>query len=297
MKNILIVIVFFFQIKTFCQEKSYHNYYWNQQENYEAIIGVKNCYIRENPSINAQLLDSLQIGKPIKILKSTDNDLKIKGLNVSWVQIEYVTSLGTIAKGFLWKGFVAVGFYKDAKYTYLTTIDKVEKKLEPDNYEVNQFSISVKIIDENNSILGQKTIQKTIAESYYFQNKTIGNLGLKNLHNIYRISFSGEACGIPTIYYYFGWTGNEFIELPDKYEVGDAGMYYHSEDFVFPKEKGGKPNLIIKQVQDAVNDDETGEKETYIFEITKHTETYLWDGHKAIFVSKSKPKKFKRKEN
>jgi len=59
------------------------------------------------------------------------------------------------------------------------------------------------------------------------------------LNAIYRISFSGEACGIPTLHYYFGWNEKEFLELPEKYDVGDAGVYYHTEEFVFPKEKGG----------------------------------------------------------
>jgi hypothetical protein len=297
MKNILFALLFFVQLNTFSQERSLHNYYWNEYDSYEAIIGAKNCYVRENPSINAKLIDSLQIGKPIKVIKSTENDLEIKGLNVSWVEVEYQTSLGTITKGFLWKGFVAVGFHKEGNYIYLTTIDKVEKKLESENYEVDNFSITVKLLDEKNVIIGQKTTKKAIGDSRYFENKTIGSLGLKELKNIYRISFSGEACGIPSFYYYFGWNGKEFLKLPEKYDVGDAGVFYHSENFIFPKEVGGKPNLILKQVQEAVNDDESGEKNTYVFDVTKHSETYKWDGQKAVFVSKSKPKKFKRKEN
>ena len=44
----------------------------------------------------------LQIGKPIKVLQSTENDLAIKGLKVSWVEIEYQNNLGTITTGYLW---------------------------------------------------------------------------------------------------------------------------------------------------------------------------------------------------
>lgn len=297
MKNIFIIILLLFQLKTYSQERSSHNYYWNEYDSYEAIIGVKNCYVREKPSINANLIDSLQIGKPIKVVKSTEDELEMKGLKVSWVEIEYQTSLGTTAKGFLWKGFVAVGYHNEGNYIYLTTIDRVEKKLESENYQVDNFSITVKILDERNEIIGQKTTKKAIGDSHYFQNKTIGSLGLKELKNIYRISFSGEACGVPSFFYYFGWNGKEFIELPEKYEVGDAGVFYHSENFIFPKEVGGKPNLIIKTIEEAENDDETGDNNTYVFDVTKQTENYKWNGKKAVFVSKSKPKKFKRKEN
>lgn len=296
MKKFFISFFVMFFICSFSQERSLHNYYWNEYDSYEAIIGAKNCYVRENPSINAKLIDSLQIGKPIKVIKSTENDLEIKGLKVSWVEVEYLTSLGTITKGFLWKGFVAVGFHKEGNYTYLTTIDKVEKKLESENYEVDNFSITVKLLDESNVIIGQKTTKKAIGDSRYFENKTIGSLGLKELKNIYRISFSGEACGIPSFYYYFGWNSKEFIELPEKYEVGDAGAFYHSENFIFPSEVGGKPDFILKNIEEAVNDDETGEKNTFVFDVTKHTEIYKWNGQKAVFVSKTKTKKFKRKD-
>ena len=81
----------------------------------------------------------------------------------------------------MWKGFVTFEFHKEGNYTYLTTIDKVEKKLESENYEVDNFSITLKLLDETNVIIGQKTNKKAIGDSSYFENKTIGSLGLKGL--------------------------------------------------------------------------------------------------------------------
>lgn len=112
MKNIFILVLFFVQLNTYSQERSLHNYYWNEYDSFEAVIGAKNCYVRENPSINAKLIDSLQIGKPIKVIKSTENELEIKGLKVSWVEVEYQTSLGTIAKGFCGKDLLLLVFIK-----------------------------------------------------------------------------------------------------------------------------------------------------------------------------------------
>jgi hypothetical protein len=288
MKYILIFLFCISTLQSFSQESSAHNYYWNGGENYEAMIAANNCYVRENPSFTAILLDSLQVGKEIKVIKSTTNDLKIKGINVSWVEIEYKNKVGILSKGFLWKGFLAVGFTKKEKNTYLTSIDKIETKTEN---EIPYFSISVKIMDTNNLVLDQKTIQKNITESAYFEGKAIGDLGLKNLQDIYRISFNGEACAIPSLFYYFGWNGNKLILLPEKYTVGDGGVFYHTENFIFPKEKGGKPDLIIKQIEEATSTDENGE----VFNVTEHTEIYTWDGEKATFLRKEKSKKYKKK--
>ncbi len=290
MKHILIFLLSISALRSFSQESSYHNYYWNGGENYEAMVAATNCYIRETPSLNGILLDSLQVGKEIKVIKSTTNDLKIKGINVSWVEIEYTNKDSIVSKGFLWKGFLAVGFTKKGKNIYLTAIEKIEIKKEKD-FEMPYFSIVVKILDNNNLIIDQKNIQKNITESAYFEGKAIGDFGLKNLQDIYRISFNGEACAIPSLFYYFGWNGKKLILLPEKYSVGDAGVFYHTENFVFPKEEGGKPNLIIKQIEEATSTDQNAE----IFNITEHSEMYTWDGEKATFLRKEKSKKYKKK--
>ena len=279
----------------FSQEIPSENYFWEfnylNENGMEAIIGVKNCYIRQEASSNSQLLDSLQIGNKIKVIKNTNETLNIKGLNLSWVEIEYYKN-NQIKTGFLWKGFIAVGNSTKGNTTFLTTIDsKYSKKVQRDDYEYEGdfYKISVKGINSENQIISEKSFAKQLSESHFFQNSAISSWGLKDLNSIYRISFSGEACGIPTLYYYFGWNEKEFLLLPEKYDVGDAGVFYHTEEFIFPKEKGGQPNTIIKNITEAENTDDTSEK--YTFLVTKSIEYYSWDGknHKHIKTEKLKP--------
>lgn len=291
MKKIFLFLVFSNFI--FSQKIPSENYFWSFQYEgkTEAIIGVKNCYIREDATSNSQLLDSLQIGNKIKILKNTEEYLNIKGLNLSWIEIEYYKN-NQIKTGFLWKGFIAVGSTTKGNTTFLTTIDsKYSKKVQQDDYEYNGdfYKISIKAIDGENQIIGGKSFSKQISESHYFQNSVISNWGLKDLNSIYRISFSGEACGIPTYHFYFGWNGKEFLELPEKLDVGDAGVYYHSEDFIFPKEKGGQANTIIKEIVESENIDP--ESDDYIFKVSKEIEYYSWDGknYKLLKTKKLKP--------
>jgi len=143
-------------------------------------------------------------------------------------------------------------------------------------------------------VLGQKTIQESLGESTYFQNKALGGLGLTNVVDIYRISFDGEACGVASLYYYFAWNGTKMIQLPSKFAVGDAGIYYHTEDFIFPKEKGGMPDSILKVFKEAQSQDE--EAIHPIFDVQEWQEIYKWDGEKAVFFQKSKVKKYRKKE-
>lgn len=283
----------------FSQEIPSENYFWflSYADKTEGIIGAKNCYIREEATINSTLLDSLQIGTSIKILNKTEAYLNIKGLNLSWIEIEYQKNNQT-KTGFVWKGFIALGNSKKGSITFLTTIDsKYNKKVKNDNheYEAEFYKISIKTINSENQIIGEKSFSEQLSESVFFQNSAISSWGLKNLDAIYRISFSGEACGIPTLYYYFGWNGKDFLTLPQKYGVGDAGAYYHNEEFIFPNEKGGQSNTIIKNIVEGENTDEN--LEGYTFLVKKSTEYYSWDGKNFKLIKTKKLKPYIEKEN
>lgn len=294
-----IIFLFLFTNLIFSQEIASENYFWsfNYEGKTEEIIGVKNCYVRQDSTTNSQLLDSLQIGTKIKVLKNTTENLTIKGLNLSWVEIEYSKN-NQIKTGFLWKGFIAVGNATKGNTTFLTTIDsKYSKKVQEDDYEYERdfYKISVKAINSENQIISEKSFSKELTESHFFQNSAISSWGLKDLNSIYRISFSGEACGIPTLYYYFGWNEKEFLLLPEKYDMGDAGVFYHSEEFIFPKEKGGQTNTIIKTIKEAENTDENSN--TYDFLVTKTTEYYSWDGKNFKLIKTKKLKPYIEKED
>ena len=65
-------------------------------------------------------------------------------------------------------------------------------------------------------------------------------------------------------------------------EVGDAGVFYHTETLLFPKEKGGQPGKIIKLSEEGEADEEKVDKKGEpIFKVKKSREVYLWDGASA----------------
>lgn len=301
MKKFILFLLFsnfiFSQVIDIPSENFFWGFNYGNANKIDAIIGAKKCYVRQDSTSNSQLLDSLQIGNKIKILKNTNENLNIKGLNLSWVEIEYSKN-NEIKTGFLWKGFIAVGSATKGNTTFLTTIDaKFNKKVQRDDYEYDGdfLRISIKAINAENKILNEKSFTKELSESHFFQNSAISSWGLKDLNSIYRISFSGEACGIPTLHYYFGWNENEFVELPEKYDVGDAGAFYHTEEFIFPKEKGGQPNTIIKNITEAENTDDNSEN--YTFLVTKSIEYYSWDGKNFKHIKTKKLKPYLEKED
>ena len=288
-----IVFFLFYTNLIFSQELSSENFYWPfyHSQNIESVIGVKKCYIRQEPSLNGKLLDSLSIGYKVNVLENTTKTTTINGLNLSWVEIEYIYN-SEIKKGFLWKGCLALGVSKRNGVVFLTTIDsKFTKKIKEGGFEYNPHfcNISVKAVNQNYQLLDTFTIAKQLDESMFFENSTINGWGLKNVNSIYRISLSGEACGIPTYHYYFGWTGKKILLLPQKYQVGDAGIFYHTEEFIFPNEKKGEQNTIIKQIIEAEIIDENIADNKFL--VKKELEYYSWNGmtFKLIKTKKIKP--------
>ena len=290
MKKVLFFLLMMFVTLSYSQDEYNHNYYWNLQDNTKAMVGFPTCYVRKSPNASSIVLDSLQLGSEVMVKKTSESLYKLKGINVSWVEIEYKNKSGETKFGCVWKGLLALNYVKNSSFTYLTTIDKIEK-IKSQEYFNENFFITVKILDKENQLLGENTIKKCLSESSYFENKTIGHLGLSKLQNIYRISFSGESCGVPTFDYYFGWNGKKFQPLPEKMNVGDADVFYHSEEFVFPSEKGGKANMIVKKIEQA----ELIEESNGIYNMTNEEEYYKWNGEKAILINKSKIRKSKKK--
>ncbi len=303
MKKIILFLLFL--NFAFSQEIPSENYFWQYdykpKNGIDAVIGVKNCYVRKDSTANSQLLDSLQIGCKIKVIKNTNTYLNIKGLNLSWAEIEYLKN-NQIKTGFVWKGFIAVGSTTKGNTTFLTTINsKYRKKIQEKDIEFDAefYRISVKAIDNKNQIIAEKSIDKQLSESNFFYNSTVGSWGLKNISEVYRISFSGEACGIPTFNYYFGWNGKSFQLFPEKYDVGDGGVFYHNEEFIFPKEKNGLANTLIKIITEAENNDENSDDntESYTFLVTKSREYYSWDGKNFKLIKTIKMKPYLQKED
>jgi hypothetical protein len=290
MKKLFIVLFMVFVTLSYSQDDYNHNYYWNFQDNTKAIVGFSKCYVRESSNIKSVILDSLQLGTEVMVKSTSESLYKIKGINVSWVDIEYKNQAGKTKKGFVWKGLLALNYVKNGSFIYLTTIDKIEK-IKFQEYFNENFLITAKILDTDNHLLDENSINKYLSESSYFENKTIGNIGLSQLQNIYRISFSGESCGVPTFHYYFGWNGNKLLILPEKMNVGDADVYYHSEEFVFPTEKGGKPEMILKKIEEA----ELIEDTDHLYNMINKEEYYKWNGEKATLINKSKARKTKKK--
>ncbi|MCP9750444.1 hypothetical protein [Ferruginibacter sp. HRS2-29] len=282
--SFLLVFFFAFAITASAQTKDNKEYNaWYVQKDSAYTIFAKKAMIRAEPSLKGQLIDSLYAGASIIIHEQTTEFAEVKSIYAPWVKVSYQQN-GQQKSGYLWLGSVAL---KNAVYNnvnFVFGIERLEKDAKRSDAEYSFYTYVVQLKAISSDTLADVKEWKVDGGEFasYIQMLLLGNTKLDNLQNVVRISAGGEACGIPTNYFYYGWTGQKLLPLPGKYSVGDADVFYHSETLLFPHEKGGQPNKIIKLIEEEETLEEATETKKAKVKKMNAKEVYVWNGVKAI---------------
>ncbi|WP_326982559.1 SH3 domain-containing protein [Chryseobacterium sp. MYb264] len=273
----LFTVLFLFIVQIFSaqeEEIEYANGIFNFQENKTQKIFTDGTRIRQSPNVNAQILDSLQTNQLVLILKQDETILKLGERRANWYKISYQKDDKT-SEGYVWGGNLCVGYRNKNGYDFLFGLTKTINKKDKQYPEINiqQNIASVKVV-EGNTLLDEVSFETGSAESLSYGTFTIeSNHKLQNVELTLKAMVSGEACGIASYDQYVLFKDKKLITLPQLMNVGDADIYYHSEEFVFPNDKGGIPNAFIFKMEEMEKDDHDREKKK------KASKIYLWDGN------------------
>ncbi|MFC7345885.1 SH3 domain-containing protein [Chryseobacterium zhengzhouense] len=273
----LFTVLFLLIVQIFsAQEEDYEyaNGVFHFEENKTQKIFTDWTRIRQSPNTNAQILDSLQTNQPILILKQDETILKLGERRANWYKISYQKGDKT-SEGYVWGGNLAVGYRNKNGYDFLFGLTKTVNKKDKQYPEINiQQNIAAIKVMEGNTLIDEVPFETGSAESLSFGTFTIeSNHKLQNVELTLKATVSGEACGIPSYDQYVLFKDKKLIVLPQLMNVGDADVYYHSEEFVFPNDKGGIPNAFIFKMEEMEKDDRDREKKK------RASKTYLWDGN------------------
>ncbi|WFB67257.1 SH3 domain-containing protein [Chryseobacterium sp. WX] len=265
----LLILQFF----TAQENEVYADDIFSFEENKTQKIFTDWTRVRLDPGVNAQIVDSLQVNQQVMILKKENAVLKLGERNANWYKISYQKGENTL-EGYIWGGNICVGYRNKNGYDFLFGLSKtIDRK----NKEINEI--------EKQNIAGIKVLEgNTLIDEVYFdtgrgEELSSAAFNIESNHKLQNVEFtlkamvSGEACGIASYDQYVLFKGKKLIALPQLTNVGDAGVFYHSEEFIFPNDKGGIPNAFILKVEDMEVDERDREKKKHSFR------TYLWNGN------------------
>lgn len=281
-KSLIVLCLCAFFFKTIAQEEEGVSYAsiakWEMGE---AFTLVSEANVREKPNTQSPVLTQLAIGTPIKIEKVTTDSFTVNGFRAPWCQIAYENGK---KKGYLWGGFIA------------TVVLPMRET--GDDTEGVVFLGGVGAWDAKKS---RMTMQLRAAKNGKELSKiefiTPGDLsynctlkkefegGLKKVSKVLTFTTGYEACGYP-------WGDNLIFFTKDKKlvrplateSVSDGGVFYASESYILPSDKGGISNHIIVTEDNADMIEKGGDLETVNqkYKITVHK----WDGVKLVKATK-----------
>ena len=255
------------------EDYEYANGVFHFEENKTQKIFTDFTRIRQTPNVNAQILDSLQTNQQILILKQDETILKLGERRANWYKISYQKGDKT-SEGYVWGGNLCVGYRTKNGYDFLFGLTKTINKKDKEYPEIviKQNIASIKMV-EGNTLIDEVSFDTGSAESLSYGTFNIeSNHKLKNVEFTLKAMVSGEACGIASYDQYVLVKDKKMIVLPQLMNVGDADVYYHSEQFVFPNDKGGIPDAFIFKMEEMEKDEKEREKKK------NASKTYLWNG-------------------
>ncbi|WP_250252961.1 SH3 domain-containing protein [Chryseobacterium sp. Marseille-Q3244] len=268
--------LFLLMIQLFVAQENgvYADGVFNFTENKNHKIFTDWTRVRKEPDVNAQMLDSLQSNQQVMILKKEEAVpvLQLGERRANWYKISYQKGDVT-SEGYVWGGNLCIGYRNKNGYDFLFGLSKtVDRKIKDLNEPNKQNIAGIKVMEGN-----------TLIDEVYFdtgkgEELSTASFSIESNHKLHEVEFtlkamvSGEACGIGTYDQYVLYKDKKLIALPQLMNIGDAGAYYHSEEYVFPNDKGGIPNAFILKIEDMETDDKDREKKK------RSSKTYLWNG-------------------
>ncbi|WP_426480588.1 SH3 domain-containing protein [Chryseobacterium sp. R2ACT005] len=242
------------------------------EENKTQKIFTDWTRVRLYPGVNTQMVDSLQTNQQVMILKKEETVLKLGERAANWYKISYQKG-ENILEGYIWGGNLCVGYRNKNGYDFLFGLSKtIDRKNKESNETEKQNIAGIKVMEGN-----------TLIDEVYFdtgrgEELSSAAFNIESSHKLQNVEFtlkamvSGEACGIASYDQYVLFKDKKLITLPQLMNVGDAGAFYHSEEYVFPNDKGGISNAFILKVEDMEVDEKDREKKK------SSSKTYLWNG-------------------
>ncbi|MDC8099181.1 SH3 domain-containing protein [Chryseobacterium rhizosphaerae] len=243
------------------------------EENKSQKIFTDWTRIRKEPNVKSQVIDSLQTNQQVLILKKEETILRLGERGANWYRISYQKGDVT-SEGYVWGGNLSVGYRNKNGYDFLFGLSKTVDRKNKEVTTLEKQNIAGIKVMEGNMLVDEVYFDTGKGEELSYATFNIeSNHKLQNVELTLKALISGEACGIASYDQYVLFKDKKLIALPQLMNVGDADVFYHSEQYIFPNDKGGIPDAFIFKVEEMEKDDKDREKKK------RSSKTYLWNGN------------------
>lgn len=275
MKNLLVLISLFAVFtKFYAQEEetisteAYHFESWTRdwiEPLKEAVVFADACKLRSKPSSGSEMLAKLLIGDKVKILKVSDIDTTINGIESKWIEVESGKK-----KGYVWGGLLTNQALKISDTT--SAVWGISKVIRSGDTLIEYYA-SIRIFS-------RKQVRKQVEfhvsygdQPAYGELIMIKNPLLQGVEHVFIYSTLSESCGVSWSQHYLVETEKEISYLDAGYGSSDGGIYYSSIDYVFPTKEKEKNYMIPYHRKPDEN------QVLKIIDVGEYDENCIWTEH------------------
>lgn len=247
---------------------------------------VTDANFREKPGTDSKVLAKLRIGTPVKMLTVTEQLYTQRGVTLPWVKVEAALSGSKPMQGFLWGGFLALAHIHtpDEEYVpnrgvlYLTGVSAYDSTK-------HEISVQVRAAKEGKEIA--KTEFTTMGDLSYYPSFGVDYSPFEGVKALLFVNYYYPACGYASGDNLLFWKENdELMRVLETSSVSDGGVFYSSEQYVLPTDKGGIGNHVVV-VKDEAEFEEKG-NDMVMSKQTYQVTVYKWNGKKLAKVKSLK---------
>lgn len=211
--------------------------------------------LREEPNSTSKVLKTLAIGTAIEITAKTNETMVYEGETVNWYKVKY-----NDMTGYVLRSLIAIEYQEYGSTKYLFNTAKIG--------DINKLKVRVLTAD------GKLIDQKYSLNNESFEIDIDGSKGLDGVQEIIFIDYYADACGIDGGGIYLFYDGQNLIKAAEIQQVADGGVFWYSEEIIFPDDDETLKNKI-RYTRDAgeLVDEETNQIESSVF-----SREYEWTG-------------------
>ncbi len=229
--------------------------------------------VREEPSINADVVATLTIGDPMEVVEKAETQYTLNDYTTYWYRVAFEDE-GEIREGYIWGGLISIVSLP------LNTFDE---------HNLDIFVFGITGFDEEQGYTGEARIAKNgiitskvsfdimshggiegSGYSHTISGMALDGAGFSQLDNIFVLSFLYEACGVPSGDILLFYNGTDISYGACGISISEADVFSQTFEFYFPYEIEGSPDyLIYVESSDEYYDDTPPENTVKL---------YRWDG-------------------
>ena len=206
---------------------------------------VSDANLREKPNTSSTVVTKLPIATSVEILSVTTDSFMLRGVKLPWVQVQTKTAGKPSQKGFLWGGFLALACIQTPVEEYMPN-SGVQYLTGVTAYDEDKHQISVQVRAAKDNVELSKCEFTTNGDLSYYPSFEVLSSYFPKVKAVLSVNYYYPSCGYPSGNNLLFWQeNNQMVKVLETSSVSDGGVFYDSEEFILPSQRGGIGDHIL----------------------------------------------------